>query len=310
MDKIAVCDIHYFMSRSVMEFSRYLPVNKEALRWGIHCNSAGYGQVPAGSDYPLTPRNHPKTYADTVTTGRVLREFQVVYISSGSGWLKGSDGVSLEIIAGDVFMLFPGILHSYSPHKDTGWHEYWVGFSGEHAQRLFQNGLFQTDNPIHHIGLDRDIMADLEQIIRLCRQQSPGFQVLLGALILQLLAHIHVSEITEGTTHGDSELVETARSIINLHLEDGIEVEDIASEIGVSYVHLLEIFRKYTGLTPYQYYLQLRIHRAKELLLDDDLSIKEIAAQMNFENQYYFSRLFKKKTGFAPSLWRNSSGIM
>ena len=63
-------------------------------------------------------------------------------------------------------------------------------------------------------------------------------------------------------------------------------------------------FRRYTGLTPYQYFLQLRIHRAKELLSDPDVQVKEVAARLRFDNQYYFARLFKKKTGVTPSAWR------
>jgi AraC-like DNA-binding protein len=255
------------------------------------------------------PDSHPKAYSETVATGRVLREFQVVFISSGSGWLENAEGVRTDIVAGDMFMVFPGIRHAYRPNPESGWHDYWVGFSGKHANRLYENGLFSPEKPVHHIGIDQDVMADFEHIIHLCRQQPPGFQVLLGALVLQLLAHIHVCEIRSRTTHGDSDLVETARSLMLLHLEEGIDVKEIAGEIGVSYPRMLEIFQLYTGLTPYQYFLQLRIHRAKEHLRDKTLSIKEISSRLNFENQYYFSRLFKNKTGYSPSEWRSSDTI-
>ena len=143
-------------------------------------------------------------------------------------------------------------------------------------------------------------------MIQSCRQQPPGFQVLLGALVLQLLAHVHACEIRARTTHKDSEYVETARSIMMMHVDEGIEVEDIAAEIGMTYQRLLDLFRDYTGLTPYQYFLQLRIHRSKELLMDRSLSIKEVATRMNFDNQYYFSRLFRKKAGMSPSEWRET----
>lgn len=292
------------MVHLINSFSRYLPVNKEAERWEIYCNDAGYSQAPAGSKYPPHPENHPETYSATVSTGRMLMEFQVVYIRSGRGWYEGPDKIRHDISAGDLFVLFPGIRHAYSPDIETGWHEYWVGFAGRHASRLYENGLISAQKPIHHIGLNQDIMADFEQIILLCRSQPPGFQVLLGALVLQLLAHIHVCDIQAKTTHGDSEYVESARSIMMMHVEDGIEVEDIADELGMSYTRLLKLFRDYTGMTPYQYFLQLRIHQAKEMLHDPSLSVKEISSQLNFDNQYYFSRLFKKKTGMSPSKWR------
>ncbi len=286
-------------------FSRYLPVNQEALLWEIYCNDAGCTQIPPGSNYPPRPDIHPKSFAETVATGRVLREFQIVYITAGEGWFEDSLHSKRQIQAGDIFILFPGIKHAYSPSKETGWQEYWVGFSGDHAMRLYENGLLDPKESLQHIGINRELMADYEQIVQLCREQTPGFQIRLGALVMQLLAHIHTTTAKAQTSNIDSETVRTARSIMMLHLEAGIEVEELALQAGVSYNHLLEIFRKYTGLTPYNYFLQLRIHYAKKLLQEKEISVKEVAARMNFENQYYFSRLFKRKTGYSPTQWRN-----
>jgi len=286
------------------QFSRYLPVNSEALRWETWCNDAGYSQVPPNVDYPVIPENHPREYAESVKTGRVLREFQVVYITAGRGRFRADGVLEREVSAGDMFMLFPGVRHAYHPIRETGWYEYWVGFSGDHPKRLRQHGLFSPERPIFHVGLNREIMADYEQIVRLCRQQTPGFQVRLGALVLQLLAHIHAIETSSRAQANAGELVDAARAIMREHLDEGLAVEDIASRIGVSYTRLLGIFRQYTGLTPYQYFLQLRMHRARELLVEPGVSVKEVAAHMNFENQYYFSRIFKKKTGMSPSDWQ------
>ncbi len=293
------------MSGQRHSFARYLPVNEEALRWEIYCNGAGYSHVPPGREYPLDPCQHPRSYSSRVVLGRVLREFQVVYITSGSGIFNDHTNGKHEVSTGDIFILFPGVWHSYHPKPETGWQEYWVGFAGEHANRLFRNGLFEPQKPIYHIGHNQEIIGDYEEIIQLCRDQPPGFQIRLGALVLQLLAHIHVSKISLNLSSSDNELISTARSVMQLHLDTGIETEQIASEIGISYSYLLNIFRQYTGLTPYQYFLQLRIHRAKKLLMDPKLSVKAISSLMNFENQYYFSRLFKRKTGISPSEWKS-----
>jgi AraC-like DNA-binding protein len=294
------------MSTQRNSFSRYLPVNSEAIRWEIHCNDAGYSTVPPGADYPLVPEDHPKDYAANVATGRVLQEFQAIYITSGRGYFECERMGKCRVSAGDVVLLFPGVRHAYRPSRETGWHEYWVGFSGEHAYRLWHNGLFTPERSIHHIGLKQELTADYEQVVGLCRQQTPGFQIRLGALVLQLLAHIHAIESAARTDSGHSELVERARAEMQRHVDEGIDVSVIAKAVGVGYTRLLETFREYTGLTPYQYYLQMRIHRAKELLQNPNLSVKEAAAALNFENQYYFSRIFKKKTGITPSEWKRS----
>jgi AraC-like DNA-binding protein len=294
----------FFMTSHQNNFARYLPVNEEALRWEIYCNDAGYTHVQPGTVYPPNPGEHPHYYSSMVAQGRILREFQVVYVTSGSGWFKDKINGEKKIMAGDIFILFPGVWHSYHPDPETGWQEYWVGFSGEHANRLHANKLLDSQKPIYRIGLNEEIIGDYEQIVQLCRDQTPGFQIRLGALVLQLLAHVHTAEAGSHVTSTDSQLINTARSLMNLHLDTGIEIEQIADEIGAEYTHLLDIFRQYTGLTPYQYFLQLRIHRAKQLLSDPALSIKTVSAMMNFENQYYFSRVFKRKTGYSPSEWK------
>ena len=178
------------MSIFRQNFARYLPVNEEALRWEIYCNDAGYTNVPAGSEYPPNPSQHPRSYASKVATGRVLREFQVVYITSGGGVFNDRIHGERPIKAGDIFLLFPGVWHSYHPNKETGWQEYWSGFAGAHADRLHRNKLFDPANPIHHIGINQEIIADYEQIVQLCREQPPAFQIRLGALVMLLLAHI------------------------------------------------------------------------------------------------------------------------
>ncbi|HTF28027.1 MAG TPA: helix-turn-helix transcriptional regulator, partial [Flavitalea sp.] len=65
-------------------------------------------------------------------------------------------------------------------------------------------------------------------------------------------------------------------------------------------------FKNYTGIAPHKYLLQLRIEKAKMLLSGHAISIKEIALRLNFESAFYFSRLFKEKTGVSPELYRKN----
>lgn len=68
--------------------------------------------------------------------------------------------------------------------------------------------------------------------------------------------------------------------------------------------HINRIVYSYTGMTLKQYIIDLRIRAAIDLLLHTDLDISEIASEVGYENVYYFSRIFKKKTGYAPSCFR------
>jgi transcriptional regulator GlxA family with amidase domain len=60
-------------------------------------------------------------------------------------------------------------------------------------------------------------------------------------------------------------------------------------------------------LSPHQYLLELRIVRARSLLAETELPVKEIAAQTGFGDELYFSRLFRQKLNLTPSQWRDRS---
>ncbi|HAZ04287.1 MAG: hypothetical protein A2W90_23090 [Bacteroidetes bacterium GWF2_42_66] len=66
-------------------------------------------------------------------------------------------------------------------------------------------------------------------------------------------------------------------------------------------------FKEYTGVSPAQYQIQLRINKAKDLLITTNQSFKELAHELGFESTDYFFRLFRQKTGFTPSEFREKN---
>ena len=109
-------------------FLHYLPYSEEDEKLGMLCTTAGTTMVQPGDIYPPQKNNHPALFRP-VAEGRVLPEFQLVYIASGEGIFK-SGGVSYQVKPGSMMLVLPGIKHSYKPQMETGWHEYWVGFKG------------------------------------------------------------------------------------------------------------------------------------------------------------------------------------
>ena len=80
-----------------------------------------------------------------------------------------------------------------------------------------------------------------------------------------------------------------------------INLEGLAAENNIGYSYFRKMFKEYTGISPRQYHLELKIMRAKELLLTTDLNIKQICFELGFESSHYFSRFFKQKVGVSPS---------
>lgn len=92
------------------------------------------------------------------------------------------------------------------------------------------------------------------------------------------------------------------------YLEENIhrsfKLSDIAKHFDLSTSRLSYIFNKYTGKGPIDYFIDHKIDKAIELLWDQDLKILDIAQCLGYEDPYYFSRLFKKRTGLSPNTYR------
>ena len=96
-----------------------------------------------------------------------------------------------------------------------------------------------------------------------------------------------------------------ARRIMKAEIEHPSSPEDIAAQLGLSYSWFRRTFKDYTGVSPAQYQIQLRLIRAKELLSQTSLNITEIAYQLHFENGGQFSTFFKKREGLTPKEYRD-----
>ena len=84
----------------------YMPITPRDEQWGIVCTTAGHQIVPPGSCYPPSGK-HPSGYVFTKYSGRVLHEYQMVYIVEGEGWFESKHCHRREVKAGTMLLLFP-----------------------------------------------------------------------------------------------------------------------------------------------------------------------------------------------------------
>lgn len=90
------------------------------------------------------------------------------------------------------------------------------------------------------------------------------------------------------------------------HYGEEIAFEDMAKEIGISYSYMRKILYEQTGKSLIDYLNQLRIEKAKQLLLDTDQTIAQIALQVGYNNVQSFNRFFRKYEGMPPSNYKTS----
>ena len=107
------------MENQLNDQSRYLTISAIDEEWGIVVTTVGYQFIPPKGNYPLS--KHPDNYNFKPQTGRILNEYQLVYITKGSGYFSSQSCKIQKINAGTMILLFPGEWHSYYPDSETGW---------------------------------------------------------------------------------------------------------------------------------------------------------------------------------------------
>jgi AraC-like DNA-binding protein len=285
-------------------FHRYFPVSGRDRKWGLFVSTIGETRVPPHSVYP--PSGHPKTYAFDWQHGRVLPDFTLVYISGGRGNFESAGNICLPIESGSVFLLFPGVWHRYQPDDKTGWHEFWIGFDGEIARNWQKNKFISSSQPVIKINSEDTVLATFSRIIQAVRANRPALQQILVGAAANLMGLIYSAQQTpQLAEHSASNVIEQAIGRMETDSGVALDMEKLSQDFGVSYSWFRSAFASHTGLAPHQYLLEMRLLRARNLLVQSKISIKEIARQTGFQDEHYFSRLFRQKMKITPSQWRS-----
>jgi AraC-like DNA-binding protein len=284
---------------------KYLTHNPEDRNWGLYLTVAGSARVLPDTDYP--PAGHPTGYHFTWNNGRVLQEYQLNYITEGEGIMETHQG-KYVVKEGSVILLRPNLWHRYKPVKNKGWMEHYIGFSGEFADRMVRNyGLF-TESPVIRIGFHEDLVHHFQEVFNFVKSERPGYHQICSGIVVQLLGQIISIKKNENFRFSQVEnSIQKACLMIRENATRNLDIENLAEELKINYSLFRKAFKKYTGLSPLQYHTSLRMKQAIYLLYNTDLSIKEISFSLGFCSVFYFSKLFKEKTGHTPSEYRSNN---
>ena len=101
--------------------------------------------------------------------------------------------------------------------------------------------------------------------------------------------------------------IEQAKIIMNENVAGNVDPEELAMRLNISYSWFRRVFKEYTGYAPAKYFQELKLRKAKHLLVSTPQSVKEIAYQLGYNSTEHFFGQFKKNTGYTPVEYRSFS---
>lgn len=268
--------------------------------------------------------------ADWCQPPRAIYDHELVLVWSGTMEMQ-IDGTTLELPPASFVIIPPGIIHTSRMTSGRGAF-HWVHFDwhGRGVKELPLMAVPPAKPPRSLLrrapawiptGILHGAVPASSDVFTLHRRMEKAWNLGLGherrlcrpwlnELLLHLLDH-------EDREHGESmgpprhaALLEAVRGeldrLAGLPMRKCPLLGRHLRAFGTSYEHILRIFQRANGLTPSDYVSEIRLQKARALLIDSADTISEIADRVGFTSTAYFCRVFKKRHGTNPGSWRRS----
>ncbi len=227
--------------------------------------------------------------------------YQWIQSHQGSGELT-LNGKKYIISEGSGMLLFPGEPHFY---KRTGekWIVDWIIFRGPAIESFIKNVANINASSVYSVPFFCELTEKIKELYLSALDGGPASSLTCSGLVYVILTYIMrlSSSLTASSIEVKNRLLAPVLSYIHQNSSKSFTLEELADIAGVTPQHLCAAFKKYVSHTPFEYINMLKIKRSKELIISDkNMSVKEAAYRVGFNDPAYFCRVFRRFEGMTP----------
>ena len=219
--------------------------------------------------------------------------WEIVYYIDGSGIIN-VDGKETEFKKGDILCLPP-----WSAQSETT-------TEGFRSYPLCIDDIedFDKEVMVFHDNIHNDFLNIFERLYRTIHTRPKNWQMLSATLVQTLCEYMKSwKDETKNNYYVDVCIQKIIKNISNCDFQ----IDEIFEGIPFSKEYFKKLFKKETAYSLHEYLNARRIGQAKKLLEQTNLKIKNIAHKCGYKDEFHFSKIFKKKTGFSPSDWSKNN---
>lgn len=237
--------------------------------------------------------------------GRI--DYLIIYIASGKAHFFFKENQKETIVSAGYFVLYrPREYQKYAFYGKDNADIYWIHFTGAAVKELLKKANMMNNHHIYYAGFHAEYIRIFRKITSELQADNLYAEEMAALQFRQLM--IEISRANEmHKNSGNAVIPEEIEKLIRYlkeHYSDEFVMERYARENYLSSSSLLRAFRKYTGNTPLQFLIDIRLNHAMNLLKTTDCTIGEISVMIGYDNPLYFSRLFSKHVGVSPREYR------
>ncbi len=214
---------------------------------------------------------------------------------------------TFKIEAGQGFVVFPGVETRIQSHYKETMNVTWIAFSGYLVDRYLSRANLSVYEPVFTDNATGEGRGFFDALLW-ASQQFPNRYCKIMAQLYSIMGFLidNASSQTRAEANSPEFYLMRALDFIDTNYYENITIEDISQSAGTSRKALTAVFSSLTGFSPKDYLIYYRISKAVDLLRDPNLSIEMIASSVGYNDQFYFSKQFKKNVGMTPSECRKN----
>lgn len=248
--------------------------------------------------------NEHKRYSRKIT--RTIQHHELIFFTGG----KGSIIIAkkrYQVKEGMLFYICPDVLHSIEldPEEPVCFQS--VHFS--YARVSFNENKWEIKNeekalPLHAAQELRDYYQAediFKKLVDRWDAKQPGYEFVAKTLLQQLL--IAIFQNLKKQNRNDSASLKVGKIIKYMHenINRKVTLAELSEMVQLSSPYLSRTFKDTTGYSVIGFFNKIEIDKAKELIIEGNKKVKEIAQELGFADEFYFSRIFKRIEGISPS---------
>ena len=243
-----------------------------------------------------------KTSSHYYTKRSGLNSYLLVHTLSGIGYLTYNDK-TYRLGPGDLMFIDCRKEHYYKTDESSLWEIQWVHFKGSNTLGYY-NQFLEHQNPIVRKTKPEDYSSWLGEMLNLHSTGDLQREIQSSRLITNCLTQLLVDAHAFNSPINLPDTIHSIQTYIDHHYIEPITLTLLSDHFGMSKYHLARLFKRYTGFSPIDYQISLRITMAKNLLQFSDLTIQQISYDIGIENISHFIKSFKKREGMTPLQFR------
>jgi AraC family transcriptional regulator, arabinose operon regulatory protein len=232
----------------------------------------------------------------------------LIFCIEGSGWCQ-IDDQQHTVNPGEALLIPRSVPHIYGAADPSPWSIHWVHFNGTAANSYIYH-LPENENVL---SVDPQSCHAIESLFYECYESFVGGFVLHRLIFCaQLLQHLLGRLFFNNAAYSPVQRTSRFRSLestlkyLHENITENLALSEMAAHADLSVSHFSYLFKQQTGYSPVDYFINLKMQHACQLLSFSSKSVQQIAYEIGYDDPYYFSRIFKKVLGVSPRQYRES----